>query len=529
MSETSSPVGQLVEGREAEADQNTKGGADVQPAVTYFSAESFRPGQREAIEKIDEAFAQGYRFVILEAPTGIGKSHIAMSFARQSSSCHILTVQKILQDQYQRDFQEAFVMKGRNAYECKLGGNCSDGLCRRSKKLKHSDCPYREALAAAGVAKIVVHNFDSFYYQHHFAHQFSERDLMIVDEAHNIENKYLNFISFTISNYKNRSLEIPNFNTIAEYDEFLRLQYEEVCNRLAVLQEFEEIGLDELKEKDELVQLKAKLDRYILMRERGENIEYVFDYVDHNVYQSVTFRPVFVGDFAKSSLFSMGERVLMMSATILSKQIFCESVGLDPDEVAFIEVASYFPTKNRPIVKSYVGEMTFKHINDTLPKVVVALREILDRHPNRKGIIQTHSEKIATYIQQHLFDTRLTFRRDYRTVLEMLQVHESKEGSFIVASGLKEGLDLYDDLSRVQVFAKVPYPDLGDKRVKRRKELNSSWYGYMTVLMFVQAYGRSIRSGSDKAITYLLDESFDNFFKWNRKFIPKYVREALRK
>jgi len=352
---------------------------------------------------------------------------------------------------------------------------------------------------------------------------------MVIDEAHNIENKYLNFISFTISNKLNRKMVIPKYDTIQQYDAFLRDEYKKTCERIAVLEACEEIPKDLLREKDELVQLEKKLGRYLGIRERGETIEYVFDWYDYKTHKVVIFRPVFVGNFAAHSLFPNGNRVLMMSATILDKRIFCESVGLDPDEVAYITVPSYFPPSNRPIVKEYVGSMSYKYINNTLPILVNKIAQLLAKHPKRKGIIQTHSEKVAKYIQTHLYDTRLTFRKDYITVLEMLEVHRSKEGSFIVASGLKEGLDLYGDLSRIQIIAKIPYPDLGDKRVKRRKELNKSWYGYMTALMFVQSIGRSVRSETDRAITYVLDDNFDFFYKFNRRFIPEYIRRAVRK
>ncbi len=51
--------------------------------------------------------------MVVEAPTGAGKSAIAVTLAREASSAYILTAQKILQDQYLRDFPELAVMKGR--------------------------------------------------------------------------------------------------------------------------------------------------------------------------------------------------------------------------------------------------------------------------------------------------------------------------------------------------------------------------------------------------------------------------------
>lgn len=107
--------------------------------------------------------------------------------------------------------------------------------------------------------------------------------------------------------------------------------------------------------------------------------------------------------------------------------------------------------------------------------------------------------------------------------------HEAKIDSFIVASGLREGLDLRGDLSYVQIFVKVPYADLGDKRTKRKKEIDASWYSKITVLQFVQMLGRSVRSSDDRAITYLFDSGFEKFLLYNWKTLPSYVRDAVKK
>ncbi|MGH2638752.1 MAG: DEAD/DEAH box helicase family protein, partial [Rhabdochlamydiaceae bacterium] len=117
---------------------------------TYFTqpfGRHFLEGQQEAIESIDKAFRSGKRFVLVDAPTGSGKSYLGMTFALQTRDrgrCHILTPQKILQDQYA--LEEAFspyvyVMKGKGSYTCQrpeidpLGNeiklSCAEGECNR--------------------------------------------------------------------------------------------------------------------------------------------------------------------------------------------------------------------------------------------------------------------------------------------------------------------------------------------------------------------------------------------------------------
>lgn len=499
--------------------------------LQFFSPKTFREGQREAIEDVEAAFNKGSRFVILECPTGLGKSHIGATFARYFKSAHIVTVQKILQDQYSKDFgDEMFIMKGRGAYTClipKEDGSkrsCAIGLCKMKKNFnKHSDCPYTQALEAAQIAGLTVHNFDSFYYQS-LTGAYKKRNLLLIDEAHNIENKFLNFIEFSISNKKDKSLKIPKYDRIEQYDSFLTAIKDTIKKRLVLIKEIAELTQDTFKEEEDLERLLRRIDIYF---NTSKTNEFVFDYTDHKMYQTVTFKPLFVSNFVKQSLFKYGDRVLMMSATILNKTIFCNSIGINPEEATFISTPSYFPIDNRPIVKDYVGLMSYKKINETLPNMVTKIKAILEDHPEERGIIHTVSEYVANYIKSNIRDSRLTFRKDFRTVNDMLLVHKEKLNSFIVASGLKEGLDLHGDLSRVQVIMKVPYLSLGDKRVKRRLELNKSWYGYMATLMFIQSIGRSVRSAEDKAITYILDKDFERFYGMNHRFFPEYIKEAI--
>src|SRR6266508_2866237 len=44
---------------------------------------------------------QAPRVLLIEAPPGVGKSHVAMTLARWSGDAYLLTSQKLLQDQYE--------------------------------------------------------------------------------------------------------------------------------------------------------------------------------------------------------------------------------------------------------------------------------------------------------------------------------------------------------------------------------------------------------------------------------------------
>jgi Rad3-related DNA helicase len=498
-------------------------------ATDYFKEPEYRKYQKETLVAIESFFEGGAKTVILEAPTGFGKSAVANALAFQSNDAYILTVQKILQDQYETSYPNMYVMKGRGAYSCleEKNTSCAKGPCRRGKVETHPDCPYKMAKEASIKARVTVHNFDSFYYQCAFGFPYAGRRLLICDEAHSLEGKYLGFMEFSITAPK-----IPRFKTIEGYDNFLSGEYTKAkgeCNALETKKDVSGISEEELERLETLGKLTHKLEHYFQARKAGGAYNgYVFNQDRTSKGEDrVTFKPLFVGDYIQKNLFNYGGRVLLMSATILNKALYCKEVGLALETTKFIKVPSTFPACNRPILRWYAGAMNRTNIEATLPKMLKALKVVMERHPNRRGIVHTHTERIANYIKENLKDDRLTFNKDFPSAKEALSAHAAKEGSVLVASGLREGIDLSDDLSRFCVFCKVPYPDLGDARVARKAALDDSWYSYHAALMFVQMYGRSIRHETDKAITYILDADFNRFYQSARQFIPIHVREAV--
>ena len=83
--------------------------------IENFPFEQPREGQLEIIADIEEAISKGYKYIILEAGTGTGKSAIASTLARMYESAYILTMTKQLQKQYADEFDFPLV-KGRGNF-----------------------------------------------------------------------------------------------------------------------------------------------------------------------------------------------------------------------------------------------------------------------------------------------------------------------------------------------------------------------------------------------------------------------------
>jgi len=140
-----------------------------------------------------------------------------------------------------------------------------------------------------------------------------------------------------------------------------------------------------------------------------------------------------------------------------------------------------------------------------------------------------HSYKVANYIMKNFKSKRLlTHNSDNRD--EILEKHlKSKEPTVIVSPSMTEGVDLKGDLSRFQILCKVPYPYLGDKLVQKKMKKWTWWYPLQTSKTIIQSLGRSVRSSTDHAISYILDSDWNRFYGQNREMFPVDFKDSIQK
>jgi len=560
----------------------------TEQALSWFPAGfTPRPQQQYAIEKINEAFAAGKRVVVLESPTGAGKSFNCMTFARavkaSGGATHFLTIQKTLQDQYTRDFPapEVEVLKGRANYACTHpdsdGADAANGVCKRNKKGILGECvtdeaksyaqdlgisPVRAAIALALPAAchlcpywnqlqkchdsaITLFNFSSFLFQVRMG-RFSKRNLMVVDEGHNIEAQLMNFVSMELTEWALSLVGVRITGDIRTKEQFVEwLRGTDIVQRIQKkLRGDEDEDTDEgntdlqKTEQDALEDLLMKIENFLRYLERTDWILETVEYEDRRgaPTKKIVARPLYVRDFADDLLFRHAQRVLVMSATILDVGVWADNLGIPREQIAHVETPCDFPVEHRPIYKDYAGNMGRKYFarkenpkDPTEPKFVAKIQTILERHEGQRGIIHCHSFQLSEVLAHHVASKRFLFQDGFKDKAEMLAAHAKREDSVIVAPAMHEGLDLKDGLSRFQVIAKIPWPSLGDRVVKERQSRDDRWYGWLTALKLVQSYGRSVRSVKDWAMTYILDTGFEAFYHTHGMMLPEWFRSALRR
>jgi len=165
---------------------------DQKSITDFFLFPSYRPHQRETIEKVQQCLVDGVKDIIIEMPTGSGKSPVAIACGLWSENSYCLTSQKILQDQYTRDFIEDHrisVMKGRGNYECTFLGEptmCNECYEPAKKQCyKDGTCLYQIAKKRTINAQIALMNYSYFLNVTDCdpSKSFTERKLLICDEC----------------------------------------------------------------------------------------------------------------------------------------------------------------------------------------------------------------------------------------------------------------------------------------------------------------------------------------------------------
>src|SRR5271154_1298879 len=150
---------------------------------TKFS--SWRPGQWPAIEGGAMSEKQ---FVVHAAPTGTGKSVIAVAHAILTGGRAVyVTSTKGLQDQCSTDFTPCGMvdLRGRQNYtHCTRGGTCADGRLFGCKGDEDSYCEYIATREEFLKSKLTVTNYSCLLSNILHGEGMGDIDLLILDEAH---------------------------------------------------------------------------------------------------------------------------------------------------------------------------------------------------------------------------------------------------------------------------------------------------------------------------------------------------------
>lgn len=539
----------------------------------HFPYETPNPGQLESIVEIVRLFESGIRHVVLQAPTGIGKSVIAFVVHKVlreidgDNRTTIITATKGLQDQYSSDFNEVFTLKGKTNYSCPIGsGPYNSGTCRSAVKRgrcrnKMKICPYVSARERWCGSAEVRNTNNSFMvescpsvYQGREGDEFWAKT-MIIDECHEIDDHIIEHTKmlFRVKDFWDHGeagyselipamqVLIATFKTVTVGEPFKlrKTQYD----AMIALDKIVKTTHDDIEGKIEAAAAAKDQDfDYDFYGTMLENIQQIadktsiFEEIEAGDYektewivseyedgQTVEIKSVYAHQVAHFALFRKAERFLHLSATICGGHAYARTLGLKDDEYAFLELGNPIPLDSR---RAYVlGDFKLNASFSDWDGLTKAVDALATKHAGQNGIVHTVSFKLANEIfQRSKFKDKMLVSGDRQEIFNWLKLGD---GRIVLSPSVEKGYDFKGDLARWQIVAKVPYLYLGDPFVKMNSEINPDWYARKAILRIVQACGRVTRGVNDYGVSYILDSNFKRLVSQNGAMFPSWFMDSL--
>jgi len=546
----------------------------------------WRKGQKESILEIIEAYDNGTKTVILDCPVGGGKSAIALAVSyilnKKNKSGYILSSEIALQEQYETDFKKFRLdwgsVKGIDNYTCSDNYEKNSlGTCRiRNKAPKkmycYRDCPYFSARDHAADTQTSLLNYAYWLIMMNYTNQQSEvilfpsRDFTICDEAHKIldivQNHYsprfdknviekLEKLTSFFDTYKieNHSTNLQSLKTnvkvlfeIEDQDKIF-----EVLSKIEIDLEAYRPSWNLLKDKvkkeypedDPPKEWRETLRLCDWLKDFHCKIEDYIDIIGKTSIRNIVKNPSGEDELVMNCLqeaYLMHKYfhqwtgfTLLMSATFADPSNYLRSIALK--EAKYIKMESSFDFSRSPIYFYNKRRMSYNQIEANLPWLYKTIDEIIDKHPEDNGIIHSASYHLAMKIHNNLSEKnkkRILVYEGTSEKKKVLKILKGNKNKILLGPSLMEGLDLKDNWSRFQIFAKVPYLSLADRFVKTKLEINPEWYQWKAIINILQGTGRSVRNEDDWAVTYILDGSLSDLIHKNRKSFPIEFMQRLK-
>lgn len=535
-----------------------------------------RKEQQDCLDFIDKSYKSNKenKFYLLNMPTGSGKSMVALMISQWylnnvngSSKVDILTNSKILQTQYTETYNSINDLKGKDNYTCEqYGSSCSQGSeFNKLNKTACEGCPYVYSRDGFINGKISLTNFYLYIlYALHMPKILELRgaNVLIVDECQDLEGVMSDFISIKITESIIKKLKFSNesdlinqlkgVKTILDYIDFLRVLQAEVIttisdierslgtqkrnptsdkrdNKISKLFGSKNTDVKLMQVITDLTQYQSKIEVFLNEYKINPN-NWVLEtnYNEKNKQKELSLEPIWAFDYLDKYIFSKYDMVFFMSGTILNKDIFCQLNGIESSKSVYYSIPSPFLLKNRPIYYMPLGKMSYKQKEETFKNYVPYIQKILNKYPDKKGIIHSNSFELANWISRDIKNVRLVYH-DSSNKDEVLQNHfDTEKSTVIVSPSLSVGVSFDDDKARFQIIAKIPYPSLASQKNKLRLKMNPDWYLYKTIGDTIQSCGRCVRNENDYADTIIIDGSFSDIIRNGSHFLPKWFQESIK-
>ena len=516
-------------------------------------AREWRPGQREIALLAVALNSMSSNNVYIDAPTGSGKSIIAMAIAHQymgfdenwvpgDEMAVILTLDHALQRQY-AEIPAVGSITGRRNWTCTadVTKTAEDAPCTTwmraydCEKNKQRLCPYFLQREQALEKPVVVTNYH-YYLGASTGGDFLQPGILICDEGHEAERAVREFQAVSLrldtvinpaERVRNRArggLPHPHPTDFAGWRNLFNKQLVEARDTHSELFDQLHDTMRDFGEEDPMInQLTMKLARaqtlsrnltkaLSLLQVGGTPLIAVED-------GRVTLTPL-VGNL--ELLDPMHNGAVFLSATIINPTI------ADKFPHWFVEMPSTFPVENRPVKVLPGPKVSRKSSEQDYRKLAQDIDRILQLHSKEKGLVHTVSYDLADTIKSFSkFPGLLINHGSGERDRAIAAFRAAPNGRALLSPSVSAGLDLPYDACRWQAIAKLPFPNLGDPLAAARGKAHPELATLDTARTIVQMAGRGVRAVDDTCVTYIEDGNFKWFYRQNFEYFPKWFRDAV--
>lgn len=513
---------------------------EIKEQFAKFRGSPFREHQEDIVRF---AATSKKKFVIIEAPTGIGKTLCGMVMGKAMGRSIYTVHSKTLQTQTSQDFPGIPMLWGRNNYGCDLDPRLTADLCMGAAKCPCKDsCEYISAKRMAVFSGLCILNYHYLLTEINYVGQFADRDTIIIDEADSLESVLAGFVGVNLpaSIVSRFNIEPPEYKTTSSpkslnaWRKWAGLVSDRLQTEMKYLEQ-QYVGKESLTDRQaEAMKQVASLGSHVSkLLNFSQNIDNTWLYEERKAKHGVSyhFNPTWITeDMAEKFLWRHSDKFVLMSATFPYVPVLCKTLGIDPQEVEYRQYPSIFPVENRQIKYAVAANLVYKEMENEVPKAVAKVKEILAQHPDEKGLIHTVSYKLAKAVMAINNERLVTHDNDIDRAATIKLFKDSKSPLVLVSPSLERGVSLDDDLCRFIIWVKAPFLSLNDKLVNARiygGTIGNIWYKSMMLLSIVQGCGRGVRSDTDYSTTYIIDEQIRKAISDSPAMVPKWFREAI--
>lgn len=181
--------------------------------------------------------------------------------------------------------------------------------------------------------------------------------------------------------------------------------------------------------------------------------------------------------------------------------------------------------RQRPVV----WEPTPFHFDENIKELALTIADHYRTGDNRNTLVHVTYEdqkKIYPYLRELLGDKVIYNEPSRDSKDSCVSCLRARDGVLWLGAGVSEGLDLKEDLCRLQIIPRIIFPNLGDTFVQKRMSLTdgNTWYFFQALRHLLQSSGRACRGPRDYGRTVILDSRLPDFmctWKWHG-LVPKW-------